>query len=99
MAFHRPLAPERGLVGMASLLAGIARAPFAAVVLAGEIGGYSLLPLTLIGAFAAYTFTSPRGSFEVGEISPDKNGPEEPLTETALQTSRLPQPPASSDSP
>lgn len=87
------------LVGMASLLAGIARAPFAAVVLAGEIGGYSLLPLTLIAAFAAYTFTSPRGSFEVEEVSPDRDGPEEPPPENAPQTLLQPRPPASSDSP
>jgi len=87
------------LVGMASLLAGIARAPFAAVMLAGEIGGYSLLPLTLIAAFAAYAFTSPRGSFEIDEISPDRNGPEEPQPENARQTLLQPQPPASSDPP
>jgi CIC family chloride channel protein len=93
-------APETAaLVGMASLLAGIARAPFAAVVLAGEIGGYSLLPLTLIAAFAAYTFTSPRGSFEVDEINPDKDEPEEPPPENARQTLLKPSPPASSDSP
>lgn len=87
------------LVGMAALLAGIARAPFAAVVLAGEIGGYSLLPLTLIAAFAAYTFTSPRGSFEVGALNPEKDEPAEPLPENAPQTLLKPQPPASSDSP
>ena len=93
-------APETAaLVGMAALLAGMARAPFAAVVLAGEIAGYSLLPLTLVAAFAAYTFTSPRGSFEVGEISPGKDGPGGPLLENARQTSPKPQPPASSDSP
>lgn len=93
-------APETAaLVGMAALLAGMARAPFAAVVLAGEIAGYSLLPLTLVAAFAAYTFTSPRGSFEVGEISPGKDGPGGPRLENAPQTSPKPQPPASSDSP
>ncbi len=87
------------LVGMASLLAGIARAPFAAVVLAGEIGGYSLLPLTLIAAFAAYTFTSPRGSFEVGEANQDKDEPAPSPSESAPQTLLQPRPPASSDSP
>lgn len=93
-------APETAaLVGMAALLAGMARAPFAAVVLAGEIAGYSLLPLTLVAAFAAYTFTSPRGSFEVGEISPGKDGPGGPRLENAPRTSPKPQPPASSDSP
>ena len=84
------------LVGMSALLAGIARAPFAAVVLAGEIGGYSLLPLTLIAAFAAYTFTSPRGSFEV---SPDRDEPAETRPESAPQSALQPQPPASSDLP
>lgn len=82
------------LVGMAALLAGVARAPFAAVVLAGEVGGYSLLPLTLIAAFAAYTFTSPRGSFEVDQFSRDNDEPEEPRPENAPQTSLKPRPPA-----
>lgn len=94
-----PSPETAALVGMASLLAGIARAPFAAVVLAGEIGGYSLLPLTLIAAFAAYTFTSPRGSFEVGELNQEKDGPAEPPPENAPQTLLQPRPPTSSDSP
>ncbi|MDX2007661.1 MAG: chloride channel protein [Meiothermus sp.] len=59
------------LVGMAALLAGIARAPFAALVFVGELGAYSLLPVALVAVFAAYAFTSPRGSFEVGEVSPE----------------------------
>lgn len=94
-----PSPQTAALVGMASLLAGIARAPFAAVVLAGEIGGYSLLPLTLIGAFAAYTFTSHRGSFEDMELNQDKEAPAEPQPENARQTLLKPPPPASSDSP
>ena len=87
------------LVGMASLLAGIARAPFAAVVLVGEMGGYSLLPLTLLGAFAAYTFTSPHGSLESLEINQGKEAPAGPPPESAPQTLPQPLPPASSDSP
>lgn len=46
------------LAGMCALLAGVARAPFAAVVLAGEMGGYSQLPLVLPAVFVAYALTS-----------------------------------------
>ncbi|WP_027883198.1 chloride channel protein [Meiothermus rufus] len=94
-----PPAETAALVGMCALLAGMARAPFAAVVLAGEMGGYGLLPLTLVAAFAAYTFTSPRGSLEVDAASLNRHEPAEPRPESALQTAPQPQPPTSSDSP
>jgi len=84
-----PTPQSAALVGMASLLAGIARAPIAAVVLASEVGGYSLLPLTLIGAFAAYTFTSPSGSFEEPGLSQDTDAPTVPRPENARQTALL----------
>lgn len=88
------------LAGMAALLAGIARAPFAAIVLVGEISGYSLLPLVLLAAFSAYTFTSPRGSFEVGEIMlPDTDGRAGSRSETSPRTSPPPPNPGEPDSP
>jgi len=89
-----PPAEAAALAGMSGLLAGIARAPFAAIVLSGELAGYSLLPLTLITAFAAYAFTSPRGSFEIEEPNPKSDAAAEPLTETAPRTSPPPPPPA-----
>ncbi|RIH89358.1 H(+)/Cl(-) exchange transporter ClcA [Meiothermus luteus] len=94
-----PSSPTAALVGITALLAGLARAPFAAVVLAGEIGGYGLLPLSLTAAFAAYTFTSPKGSLELEGANPDRNGAAEPLPESARQTLQKPPPPTSSGSP
>ncbi|RDI95483.1 chloride channel protein [Meiothermus sp. QL-1] len=96
-----PIAPPpetAALVGMAAMLAGVARAPFAAVVLAGEMGGYGLLPLGLAAAFSAYAFTSPRGSLEM-EASPNRGAPEGSRPGSAPQTAPRPQPPASSDPP
>jgi chloride channel protein, CIC family len=63
-----PSTETAALVGMSALLAGIARAPFAGLVLAGEAGGYALLPMALVATFSAYAFTSPKGSLEVGEV-------------------------------
>lgn len=88
------------LAGMSALLAGIARAPFAAIVLAGEISGYSLLPITLLAAFSAYTFTSPRGSFEVIEPIPtNTDAPAGSQPESAPHTSPEPPPPSEPGSP
>ncbi|MER3483145.1 MAG: chloride channel protein [Meiothermus sp.] len=87
------------LAGMAALLAGVARAPFAAIVLVGEMSGYSLLPLVLLAAFSAYTFTSPKGSFEVGEITLlDTDGAAGSRSETAPRTSPPPPNPSELDS-
>lgn len=94
-----PPAEAAALAGMCGLLAGVARAPFAAIVLAGELAGYSLLPLTLITAFAAYAFTSPRGSFEIPEPSPRSDVQVAPPTESAPRTSPQPLPPSEPDSP
>lgn len=94
-----PPSDTAALVGIAALLAGIARAPFAALVLVGELGGYSLLPLTLIAAFSAYSFTSPRGSFEVDDINSSTDEPTEPPTESTPQTLFQPPRPAEPDSP
>ncbi|MCL6528175.1 MAG: chloride channel protein [Thermaceae bacterium] len=88
------------LAGMSALLAGVARAPFAAIVLVGETSGYSLLPLVLLAAFSAYTFTSPQGSFEVGDLTPEgSDGPTEPPTETSPRTSPPPPNPSGPDAP
>lgn len=54
------LAPDpatAALLGMGSLLAGVGPAPFAAVVLVSEVGGYQLLPLILPAAFFMYALT------------------------------------------
>lgn len=97
--FLAPPTDTAALVGIAALVAGIARAPFAALVLVGELGGYSLLPVTLIAAFSAYSFTSPRGSFEVNDINRGSDEPAETPTENAQQTSYPPPLPAEPGSP
>ncbi|MCH1927922.1 chloride channel protein, partial [Shewanella sp. C31] len=52
------LPPEAlALAGGAALLAGVARAPFAATVLAAEWGGYATLPLVLPAVVLAYVLT------------------------------------------
>ncbi|WP_081914473.1 chloride channel protein [Thermus caliditerrae] len=52
------LPPEAlALAGGAALLAGVARAPFAAAVLAAEWGGYATLPLVLPAVLLAYVLT------------------------------------------
>lgn len=54
------LPPEAlALAGGAALLSGVARAPFAATVLAAEWGGYATLPLVLPAVFLAYALTPP----------------------------------------
>lgn len=83
-------APEAAVVsGLCALLAGVARAPFAAIVLAGEIGDYSLLLLVIVTAFVSYTFTSSRGSLEAEEPEqePEKVGNplQDPSPSVALQ--------------
>ncbi len=55
-----PPAAAVALAGMSAMLAGVARAPFAALVLSGEIANYSLLPLVLPAVFVAYVLTSAR---------------------------------------
>lgn len=52
------------LAGGVAVLAGVARAPFAATVLAAEWGGYATLPLVLPAVLLAYVLTPayhPRG--------------------------------------
>ncbi|MER3489008.1 MAG: chloride channel protein, partial [Meiothermus sp.] len=71
------------LAGMCALLAGVARAPFAAVVLAGEIGGYSQLPLVLPAVFVAYALTN-------AQTYPDELPM--PLEEPPIPADTLPQP-------
>jgi CIC family chloride channel protein len=85
--------PEAAVIsGLCALLAGVARAPFAAIVLAGEMGDYSLLLLVIITAFVSYTFTSPRGSLEpeAAELEPEGSieaGPEPPVSASASRIS------------
>ncbi len=55
------LSPEALLLaGGAAALAGVARAPFAALLLATEWGGYAILPLVLPAVFVGYALT-PKG--------------------------------------
>jgi len=60
------LPPEAlALAGGAALLAGVARAPFAATLLAAEWGGYATLPLVIPAVLLAYVLT-PAHALEEG---------------------------------
>lgn len=96
------------LAGMSAMLAGVARAPFAALVLAGEIASYSVLPLVLPAVFVAYVFTSAQtypeelpDALPTPPAKPDANTAEVTVTlpESALQTEPQPPSPAGPDSP
>lgn len=86
-----PSPEAAAIAGMCALLAGVARAPFAAVVLSAELGGYTLLPLVLPAAFVAYAFTNVDHDLEMDLSLADTPTPENSPTESAPQTSR-PQP-------
>jgi len=87
------------LAGMAGLLAGIARAPFAAVVLACEIGGYSVLPVALPAAFAAYALTNPTRIPDQVAILEDKGEAAAPPPESAPRSEPPPESQAAPGSP
>ncbi len=85
------LPPEAlALAGGSAVLAGVARAPFAATVLAAEWGGYATLPLVLPAVLLAYVL-SPSHPWEEG-LREAPATPEENPSETPPQ--REPSPPA-----
>ncbi|WP_117236958.1 chloride channel protein [Thermus sediminis] len=91
--FSGPLAlpPEAlALAGGAAVLSGVARAPFAATVLAAEWGGYAILPLVIPAVLLAYVLTPAHAPEEGFKEAPAT--PEAPPSETPLQ--REPPPPA-----
>jgi CIC family chloride channel protein len=94
-----PPAEAAALAGMAALLAGIARAPFAAVVLACEIGGYGLLPVALPAAFAAYALTNSQRMPDQVAILEDKGEAAVPLPESAPHSEPQPDSQAAPGSP
>ncbi|WP_347241617.1 chloride channel protein [Thermus sp.] len=69
------------LAGGSAVLAGVARAPFAATVLAAEWGGYATLPLVLPAVLLAYVL-SPSHPWEEGlkeaPATPEENPSETP---------------------
>jgi len=81
-----PYAEATALAGMAALLAGVARAPFAALLLAGEWGGYTVLPLAIPAVFLSYALTAvqhPEDAFlkeglEKPGASPSETPPQTP---------------------
>lgn len=76
------LPPEAlALAGGAAVLAGVARAPFAATVLAAEWGGYATLPLVLPAVVLAYVLTpapSPEEGLKEAPATPEGNPSETP---------------------
>ncbi|WP_018112322.1 chloride channel protein [Thermus igniterrae] len=76
------------LAGGAAVLAGVARAPFAATVLAAEWGGYAVLPLALPAVILAYALTPAPDPEEGLREGPAR--PAEPPSETPPQTTPLP---------
>ena len=52
-----PDAAAAALVGMGALLAGVARTPFAAILIISEMGGYTILPLAIPAIFTSYLLT------------------------------------------
>ncbi|WP_027893030.1 chloride channel protein [Calidithermus chliarophilus] len=94
-----PPAEAAALAGMAGLLAGIARAPFASVVLACEIGGYSVLPVALPAAFAAYALTNPTRMPDQVAILEDKGEAAAPPPESAPRSEPPPESQAAPGSP
>ncbi|WP_114311592.1 chloride channel protein [Thermus caldifontis] len=84
------LPPEAlALAGGVAVLAGVARAPFAATLLATEWGGYATLPLVLPAVVLAYVLTPPYDPEEGLREGPAT--PEESPSETPPQ--REPPPP------
>ncbi|AAS80864.1 hypothetical protein TthHB5008_09030 [Thermus thermophilus] len=79
------------LASGAALLAGVARAPFAALVLAAEWGGYALLPLVLPAVFVSYALT------EAQSLGPE--GQAAPPSETPPQTAPPPSGPEAASGP
>ena len=79
------------LASGAALLAGVARAPFAALVLAAEWGGYALLPLVLPPVFVSYALT------EAQSLGPE--GQAAPPSETPPQTAPPPSGPEAASGP
>jgi CIC family chloride channel protein len=85
------LPPEAlALAGGAAVLSGVARAPFAATVLAAEWGGYATLPLVLPAVILAYVLT-PAHALEEG-LKEAPAMPEATPSETPPQ--KEPPPPA-----
>uniref|UniRef100_A0A7C2FVB2 Chloride channel protein EriC n=1 Tax=Thermus islandicus TaxID=540988 RepID=A0A7C2FVB2_9DEIN len=69
------------LAGGAAALAGVARAPFAALALSAEWGGYAALPLVLPAVLLAYALTpaqeeSPREARATPEAPPSETPPQ-----------------------
>ena len=84
------LPPEAlALAGGSAVLAGVARAPFAATVLAAEWGGYAALPLVLPAVLLAYVLSPSHPSEGLREALATQ---EEPPSERPPQ--REPPPPA-----
>lgn len=92
------LPPEAlALAGGAALLAGVARAPFAATVLAAEWGGYATLPLVLPAVLLAYVLTPVRDPEE--GLKEELAKPEGNLSETLPQNEPPPPGPVASGEP
>lgn len=96
-----PYPEATALVGMAALLAGLARAPFAALLLAGEWGGYTVLPLAIPAVFLSYALTpAPRPATPpLGEKAEAQAKPKASPSETPPQTEPPPSLPEGGASP
>ena len=96
-----PYPEATALAGMAALLAGVARAPFAALLLAGEWGGYTVLPLAIPAVFLSYALTlvqHPEDTFlkeglEKPEASRSETPPQTPPPPSAQEGGAAPETP------
>ncbi|GGM93840.1 hypothetical protein GCM10007092_03930 [Thermus composti] len=92
------LSPEAGaLAAGAALLAGTARAPFAALALAAEWGGYGALPLVLPAVFLAYALTP--GADPLEEAREALEGQKPPPSERPPQSASPPPGPEDASGP
>jgi CIC family chloride channel protein len=95
------LPPEAlALAGGAAVLSGVARAPFAATLLAAEWGGYATLPLVIPAVLLAYVLT-PAHALEEGlkeapampEATPSETPPQTPPPPPAPEADAEPESP------
>lgn len=96
-----PYPEATALVGMTALIAGMARAPFAALLFAGEWGGYTVLPLAIPAVFLSYALTpAPHPTTSpLGEKTEAQAKPAASPSETPPQTEPPPSAPEGGASP
>ncbi|MGQ9692362.1 MAG: chloride channel protein [Thermaceae bacterium] len=87
-----PLFPHpdaTALAAMAAFLAGVARAPFAALLFAGEWGGYTVTPLAIPAVFLSYALAS----IQLLDLGEERDRPQTIPSETPPRTEPPPSAP------